>query len=74
MYFDRRSEIMSKLHKRIKAHQYMTLEEKENCQCDMCKGLGIKIKHKITPFVQQKDLHEQKQKIVNEIQNVNKNI
>lgn len=46
--------IMSKLHKRIKAHEHMTLEEKENCQCEMCKGLGTKIKHKITPFVQQK--------------------
>ncbi len=65
---------MSNLHKRIKVHQHMTLEEKENCQCDMCKELGIKIKHKITPFVQQKDLPEQKQKIVNEIQKLNKNI
>ena len=65
---------MSKLHKRIKAHKHMTLEEKENCQCEMCKELGTKIKHKITPFVQQKDLPEQKQKIVNKIQNVNKNI
>lgn len=45
---------MSKLHKRIKAHQHMTLKEKENCQCEMCKKFGTKAKQKIHPFYTKK--------------------
>ena len=58
---------MSHLHKRIKAHQHMTLKEKENCQCEMCKELGTKVKQKIHPLMPKKDLPKQKQKILNEM-------
>jgi len=32
---------MSKLHERKVKHQHMSLAEKENCKCEMCKGLNI---------------------------------
>ena len=32
---------MSKLHKRLKKHENMTLTEKHNCTCEMCMGLNV---------------------------------
>lgn len=37
---------MSKLHKRIKAHENMSLKEKEVCNCEMCKGLNVNKKYR----------------------------
>ena len=56
---------MSHLHKRIKAHQHMTLKEKENCQCELCKGLNVnKTRRKIEMPVQKSNIYEQSSKLV----------
>lgn len=44
---------MSKLHKRLKKHEGMSLEEKENCKCEMCKVLNVnKKRRKVEDSVQ----------------------
>jgi len=43
---------MSHLHKRIKAHEHMSPEQKKSCTCDLCKGLNVYKRDRVKMSIQ----------------------